>query len=364
RGDRFEVADTLTLAGQFHAHLGRLAAGALSVGDKVASRVDGQRRQDTVLNHSATHLLHAALRKVLGEHVTQKGSLVAPDRLRFDFSHFSAITAEQLSAIEAMVNEEIRRNAEAEVHHMGMQDALDFGAMALFGEKYGDRVRVLRMGDFSTELCGGTHVHRTGDIGLFKILSEGGVAAGIRRIEAVTGRGALAEVAAQEALLEQAAGLVGGRSADLLDKLRGLLDRQRKLEREIEAFRAKAAAGASADLASQAVDVSGIKVVAARLEGFDAKGLREAVDVLKQKLGDVVVILAAASDGKASLIAGSHGAALSKVKAGDLLSHVAQQVGGKGGGRPDMAQGGGNDGDALVRALSEVPTWVAARVSG
>ncbi|MFN7519182.1 MAG: DHHA1 domain-containing protein, partial [Lysobacteraceae bacterium] len=263
-----------------------------------------------------------------------------------------------------MVNEEIRRNAEAEVHHMGMQDALDFGAMALFGEKYGDRVRVLRMGDFSTELCGGTHVHRTGDIGLFKILSEGGVAAGIRRIEAVTGRGALAEVAAQEALLEQAAGLVGGRSADLLDKLRGLLDRQRKLEREIEAFKAKAAAGASADLASQAVDVSGIKVVAARLEGFDAKGLREAVDVLKQKLGDVVVILAAASDGKASLIAGSHGAALSKVKAGDLLSHVAQQVGGKGGGRPDMAQGGGNDGDALVRALSEVPTWVAARVSG
>ncbi len=364
RGDRFEVADTLKLAGQFHAHLGRLAAGALSVGDKVASRVDGQRRQDTVLNHSATHLLHAALRKVLGEHVTQKGSLVAPDRLRFDFSHFSAITAEQLSAIEAMVNEEIRRNAEAEVHHMGMQDALDFGAMALFGEKYGDRVRVLRMGDFSTELCGGTHVHRTGDIGLFKILSEGGVAAGIRRIEAVTGRGALAEVAAQEALLEQAAGLVGGRSADLLDKLRGLLDRQRKLEREIEAFKAKAAAGASADLASQAVDVSGIKVVAARLEGFDAKGLREAVDVLKQKLGDVVVILAAASDGKASLIAGSHGAALSKVKAGDLLSHVAQQVGGKGGGRPDMAQGGGNDGDALVRALSEVPTWVAARVSG
>jgi len=345
RGDRFEVADTLKLAGQFHAHLGRLVAGALSVGDKVASRVDGQRRQDTVLNHSATHLLHAALRKVLGEHVTQKGSLVAPDRLRFDFSHFSAITAEQLSAIEAMVNEEIRRNAEAEVHHMGMQDALDFGAMALFGEKYGDRVRVLRMGDFSTELCGGTHVHRTGDIGLFKILSEGGVAAGIRRIEAVTGRGALAEVAAQEALLEQAAGLVGGRSADLLDKLRGLLDRQRKLEREIEAFKAKAAAGASADLASQAVDVSGIKVVAARLEGFDAKGLREAVDVLKQKLGDVVVILAAASDGKASLIAGSHGAALSKVKAGDLLSHVAQQVGGKGGGRPDMAQGGGNDGE-------------------
>jgi alanyl-tRNA synthetase len=361
RGDAFEVQDTLKVAGQFHAHVGRVTAGGLSVGDHVAARVDGERRQDVVLNHSATHLLHAALRTVLGEHVTQKGSLVAPDRLRFDFSHFSAITPQQLATIESMVNAEIRRNAEAEVHHMGMQEALDFGAMALFGEKYGERVRVLRMGGFSTELCGGTHVHRTGDIGLFKIVSEGGVAAGVRRIEAVTGRGALAEIAAQEAVLEQAADLVGGRSSDLLDKLKGLLDRQKKLEREIESFKAKAAAGASADLASQAVDVGGIKVVAARLEGFDAKGLRDAVDNLKQKLGDVVVILAAANDGKASLIAGSHGAALAKVKAGDLLSHVAQQVGGKGGGRPDMAQGGGNDGDALVAALAAVPAWVAQR---
>jgi alanyl-tRNA synthetase len=261
-----------------------------------------------------------------------------------------------------MVNAEVRRNAEAEVHHMGMQEALDFGAMALFGEKYGERVRVLRMGEFSTELCGGTHVHRTGDIGLFKIVSEGGVAAGVRRIEAVTGRGALAEIAAQEAVLDQAADLVGGRASDLLDKLRGLLDRQKKLEREIESFKAKAAAGASADLASQAVDVGGIKVVAARLEGFDAKGLRDAVDNIKQKLGDVVVILAAANDGKASLIAGSHGAALAKVKAGDLLSHVAQQVGGKGGGRPDMAQGGGSDGDDLVAALAAVPAWVAGKL--
>ena len=362
RGDAFEVTDTLKLAGQFHAHLGRVTAGGLKLGDHVAARVDGDRRQDVVLNHSATHLLHAALRSVLGEHVTQKGSLVAPDRLRFDFSHFSAITPEQLATIEAMVNAEIRRNAEAEVHHMGMQEALDFGAMALFGEKYGERVRVLRMGEFSTELCGGTHVHRTGDIGLLKIVSEGGVAAGVRRIEAVTGRGALAEIAAQEAVLEQAADLVGGRSADLLDKLRGLLDRQKKLEREIESFKAKAAAGASADLASQAVDVGGLKVVAARLEGFDAKGLRDALDNLKQKLGDVVVILAAANDGKASLIAGSHGAALAKVKAGELLSHVAQQVGGKGGGRPDMAQGGGNDGEALVAALAAVPEWVAGRL--
>jgi alanyl-tRNA synthetase len=362
RGATFDVQDTLKLAGQFHAHLGRVVSGSLRLGDHLATRVDADRRQDVVLNHSATHLLHAALRTVLGEHVTQKGSLVAPDRLRFDFSHFSAITPEQLARIESMVNAEIRRNAEAEVHHMGMQEALDFGAMALFGEKYGERVRVLRMGEFSTELCGGTHVHRTGDIGLFKIVSEGGVAAGVRRIEAVTGRGALAEIAAQEAVLEQAADLVGGRSADLLDKLKGLLDRQKKLEREIESFKAKAAAGASADLASQAVDVGGIKVVAARLEGFDAKGLRDAVDTLKQKLGDVVVILAAANEGKASLIAGSHGAALAKVKAGDLLSHVAQQVGGKGGGRPDMAQGGGNDGDALVAALSAVPAWVGARL--
>jgi alanyl-tRNA synthetase len=363
RGDRFEVVDTLKLAGQFHAHLGRVRAGGLAVGDHLAARVDAERRQDVVLNHSATHLLHAALRKVLGGHVTQKGSLVAPDRLRFDFSHFAAVRPDELAAIEAMVNAEIRRNAEAEVHHMGMQEALDAGALALFGEKYGERVRVLRMGGFSTELCGGTHVHRTGDIGLFKIVAESGVAAGVRRIEAVTGRGALAEVAAQEAMLEQAAKLVGGRSTDLLDKLRGLLDRQKKLERELESFKAKAAAGTSADLAAQAVDVAGIKVVAARLEGFDAKGLREAVDDLKQKLGDVVVVLAAASDGRASLIAGSHGAALAKVKAGDLLAHVARQVGGKGGGRPDLAQGGGEDGEALRAALAGVPAWVAERTA-
>ena len=364
RGDAFEVRDTLKVAGQFHAHLGRVSAGGLALGDRLAARVDAARRQDTVLNHSATHLLHAALREVLGGHVSQKGSLVAPDRLRFDFSHFSAVTPAQLALVETMVNDEIRRNAEAEVHHMGMQEALDFGAMALFGEKYGERVRVLRMGEFSTELCGGTHVHRTGDIGLFKIVSEGGVSAGVRRIEAVTGRGALAEVAAQEALLEQVAGLVGGRPVDLLEKLRGVLERQKLLEREIESFKAKAAVAASADLASQAVNLGGVKVVAARLEGFDAKGLREAVDVLKQKLGDVVVVLAAANEGRASLIAGCHGAALVKVKAGELLSHVAQQVGGKGGGRPDMAQGGGNDGDALVAALAAVPAWVAAKLAG
>ena len=364
RGDRFVVTDTLKLSGAFHGHAGRLEKGALKVGDRVSARVDGARRQATVLNHSATHLLHAALRKVLGEHVTQKGSLVAPDRLRFDFSHFQAITGEELERIEAMVNAEIRRNAEAEIHHMGMQEALDFGAMALFGEKYGERVRVLRMGEFSTELCGGTHVHHTGDIGLFKITSEGGVAAGVRRIEAVTGEGALAYVAEEEKRLAQAASLLGGNPRDVLDKLAQLLDRQKKLERELESLKAKAAAGATADLAASAPEVAGVKVVAARLEGLDAKALREAVDQLKSRLPDAVILLASASEGKAALVAGVQGGALGKVKAGELLSHVAGRIGGKGGGRPDMAQGGGSDGPELVAALAEVKDWVAQRLGG
>ena len=362
RGSRFEVRDTLKLAGTFHGHVGRLASGALKLGDRLSARVDEARRQATVLNHSATHLLHAALRKVLGEHVTQKGSLVAPDRLRFDFSHFQAIPGEDLARIEAMVNAEIRRNAEAEVHHMNMQEALDFGAMALFGEKYGDRVRVLRMGEFSTELCGGCHVHRTGDIGLFKILSEGGIQAGVRRIEAVTGEGALAAVAAEQARLDDMAGLLGGNAEDVVDKLRQVLERQKKLERELESLKARAAAGATADLAASAPDVAGVRVVAARVEGLDAKSLRDAVDQLKSRLGDAVIVLASAQDGKASLVAGVQGAALGKVKAGELLSHVAAQIGGKGGGRPDMAQGGGPDGPALVAALAGVPDWVAQRL--
>ncbi|MBY4596763.1 alanine--tRNA ligase [bacterium BD-1] len=364
RGTRFEVRDTLKLSGTFHGHLGRLASGTLKRGDLVSARVDDARRQATVLNHSATHLLHAALRTVLGEHVTQKGSLVAPDRLRFDFSHFQAITPEELARIETLVNAEIRRNAEAEIHHMGMQEALDFGAMALFGEKYGERVRVLRMGEFSTELCGGTHVHHTGDIGVFKIISEGGVAAGVRRIEAVTGEGALAHIAHEEQRLAQVAGLLGGSPRDVLDKLAQLLDRQKKLERELESLKAKAAAGATADLAASAPEVAGVKVVAARLEGLDAKSLRDAVDQLKSRLGDAVILLASAADGKASLVAGVQGGALGKVKAGELLSHVASQIGGKGGGRPDMAQGGGSDGPELVAALADVPAWVAQRLGG
>jgi alanyl-tRNA synthetase len=360
--DHFQVRDTVKLSAIFHGHVGKLMQGALKVGGTLSARVDSERRQAIVLNHSATHLLHAALRKVLGEHVSQKGSMVAPDRLRFDFSHFQPIGAAELARIETLVNDEIRSNAEAEVHHMGMAEAIDFGAMALFGEKYGERVRVLKMGDFSTELCGGTHVHNTGDIGVFKILSEGGVAAGVRRIEATTGTGALAYFAEQESRLDQAAQLLGGRSDDVVEKLRQLLDRQKKLERELESFKAKAAAGATSDLAASAIDVRGIKVVAARLEGLDAKSLRDAVDTLKGRLGDAVIVLASAEGGKASLIAGVQGLALGKIKAGELLAHVAAQIGGKGGGRPDMAQGGGQDGPALIEALAKVPAWVGERL--
>jgi alanyl-tRNA synthetase len=362
QGVRFTVRDTLKLAGQFHGHLGTQQVGTLKVGDHLVGAVDAPRRAATVLNHSATHLLHAALRHVLGTHVTQKGSLVAPDRLRFDFSHFQPVTAEELAIVERMVNAEIRANHAAEVHHMGMQEALDFGAMALFGEKYGEHVRVLRMGDASTELCGGTHVQRTGDIGLFKIVSEGGVSAGVRRIEAVTGQGALDYVDAEERRLTEAAQLLGGNASEVGDKLRTLLERQKRLERELESMKAKAASGATADLISQAIDVGGVKVLAARLEGFDSKALREAMDRFKQQLGDAVVVLAGASDGKAALVAGVSGAATGRVKAGELLAHVAAQVNGKGGGRPDMAQGGGEDNAALPVALAGVRNWVAARL--
>ena len=362
-GVRFAVEDTLKLAGQFHGHAGRLVAGTLRRGDHVVGAVNQARRASIVLNHSATHLLHAALRQVLGDHVVQKGSLVAPDRLRFDFSHFQPVTPAELAEIERRVNAEVRANHEADIRHMDMQEALDFGAMALFGEKYGDRVRVLRMGDGSIELCGGTHVGRTGDIGLFKIVSEGGVSSGVRRIEAVSGQGALAHVAGEEQRLHEAAHLLGGNVADVGDKLRALLDRTKKLERELESIKARAASGATADLASQAKDVGGVRVLAARLEGFDGKALREAVDRLKQQLGDAVVILAGASDGKAALVAGVSGSALGKVKAGDLLSHVASRTNGKGGGRPDLAQGGGDDGPALAAVLAGIGDWVAERIS-
>ncbi|WP_394687207.1 alanine--tRNA ligase [uncultured Xanthomonas sp.] len=357
-GTRVTVTDTQKFAGQFHGHVGTLEEGSLKLGDVLAGEVDAERRGATILNHSATHLLHAALREVLGTHVQQKGSLVAPDRLRFDFSHFQSIGAEELALIERKVNQQVRANNAAEVHQMGMQEALDFGAMALFGEKYGERVRVLKMGDYSTELCGGTHVGRTGDIGLFKITSEGGVSAGVRRIEAVTGQGALDYVAAEEARLREAADLVGGNSHDVVDKIRQLGDRYKRLERELEALKAKLASGATADLAGSAVDVDGVKVLAVRLEGFDAKALREAMDRLKQQLGDSVIVLAGASEGKVALVAGVNGSPMGRVKAGELLSHIAGQISGKGGGRPDLAQGGGEDGPALAPALAGVPAWV------
>ena len=361
-GARVQVTETQKFAGQFHGHVGTLQEGALAVGDVLSGEVNDVRRGATILNHSATHLLHAALREVLGTHVQQKGSLVAPDRLRFDFAHFQPITAEELAIVERKVNQQVRANNAVEVHNMAMQEALDFGAMALFGEKYGENVRVLKMGDYSTELCGGTHVSRTGDIGLFKITSEGGVSAGVRRIEAVTGQGALDYVAAEEARLAEAASLLGGSAADVVEKIRVQVQRQKQLERELESLKAKLASGATADLAGQAVDVAGVKVLVARLDGFDAKALRDAVDRLKQQLGDAVILLAGAQDGKAALVAGVNGSAMGRVKAGELLAHVASQIGGKGGGRPDLAQGGGEDGPALVAALAAVPAWIGPRL--
>ncbi len=362
QGVEFDVADTLKFAGQFHGHVGRVAKGDLKVGDHVVASVDAARRASTILNHSATHLLHAALREVLGTHVQQKGSLVAPDRLRFDFSHFQPMTQAELAEVERRVNAQIRANSAAEVHHMGMQEALNFGAMALFGEKYGEQVRVLKMGDYSTELCGGTHVGRTGDIGLFKLVGESGVSAGVRRIEAVTGQGALDYVADEERRLAEAADLLGGNAGEVVDKIRALTDRQKKLERELETLKARAASSATSDLGGAAIDVGGIRVLASRLEGFDAKALRDAMDRLKQQLGDAVIVLAGTADGKAALVAGVNGAATGRVKAGELLSHIAGQIGGKGGGRPDLAQGGGEDGPALATALQGVPEWVRERI--
>ena len=357
---RFEVGDTLKMGGVFFGHAGRWhGTQPLRTGDTVEASVDAARRQAIVLNHSATHLLHTALRKVLGDHVTQKGSLVAPERLRFDFSHFKPMSRDELAQVETMVNVEVRRNAAADVREMAYDDAIAFGAMALFGEKYGDEVRVLKMGEFSTELCGGTHVSRTGDIGLFKITSEAGVASGVRRIEAVTGDGALTWVADEERRLGELSQLLSSSGDDAVEKLRQLFDRQKKLERELDSLRSKAAGSATADLASTAQDVAGIKVVAARLEGLDAKSLRDSVDQLKQQLGNCVILLAGAADGRVALIAGVHGKALDRIKAGSVVAHVAAQIDGKGGGRADMAQGGGTDTADLLAILAALPAWIA-----
>lgn len=362
-GQQFLVSDTQKLSVNLFGHIGEALSGNFSVGDKLSARVDSKRRQATVINHSATHLLHAALRKVLGEHVSQKGSLVNTERTRFDFSHFQAISVEQLSEIEVLVNNAIRANAEAEVHHMGMQEAIEFGAMALFGEKYGERVRVLKMGEFSTELCGGTHAHRTGDIGLFKIISEAGIAAGVRRIEAVTGSNALASYKHSEQVLNQVASLVNGRSQDVLDKINQLLERQKKLEQELDVFKSKAANNQSQQLATQATQIAGISVLGVRLEGLDGKALNELLDNLKVQLPNSIIVIASAQEGKAALLVGVQGSAQSKIKAGDVISHLASQIGGKGGGRADFARGGGDDGPALIQALAQLNPWLESKIS-
>ncbi|EXF96375.1 alanyl-tRNA synthetase [Pseudomonas fluorescens HK44] len=348
---RFDVRDTTKTGGAF-LHHGVLDSGSLTIGSPVQAQVDAEVRHATSLNHSATHLLHAALRQVLGEHVQQKGSLVDSQRLRFDFSHFEAIKPEQLKALEEIVNAEIRKNSEVETEETDIDTAKQKGAMALFGEKYGDSVRVLSMGDFSVELCGGIHANRTGDIGLLKIISEGGVASGVRRIEAVTGAAALAYLNAAEEQLKEAANLVKGSRDNLIDKLSAVLERNRLLEKQLEQLQAKAASAAGDDLSASAQDVRGVKVLAVRLDGQDGKALLALVDQLKNKLGRAVILLGSVHEEKVVLVAGVTKDLTGQLKAGDLMKQAAAAVGGKGGGRPDMAQGGGTDADALDAALA------------
>jgi alanyl-tRNA synthetase len=365
-GAKFLVADTQKF-GKAHVHVGTLSEGVVKVGDAVEAYVDGERRQATRLNHSATHLLHATLRKVLGPHVLQKGSLVAPDRLRFDFSHYSTVTPEELAQIEAIVNAEIRKNTEAETRLMDFDAAVAEGAMALFGEKYDDKVRVLRIGEFSMELCGGTHVKRAGDIGLFKIVSEGGVASGVRRIEAVTGQGAYDYVVETDRKLRDVAGLVRGSRDDVEDKVRQVLDRARRLEKEIAQLKERIATGGGGrDLAQEAKTIGsrGVKLVAASVEHADAAALRNAVDQLKSKLGSAIIVLGSpAGDDKVTLIAGVTSDLTGRVKAGEVVNYVAGQVGGKGGGRPDLAQAGGTQPAKLPAALDSLVEWLTPQVS-
>ncbi|WP_422776240.1 alanine--tRNA ligase [Pseudomonas mediterranea] len=354
---RFDVRDTTKTGGAF-LHHGVLASGSLMVAAPVSAHVDAEVRHATSLNHSATHLLHAALRQVLGEHVQQKGSLVDSQRLRFDFSHFEAIKPEQLKALEDIVNAEIRKNSPVETEETDIDTAKKKGAMALFGEKYGDSVRVLSMGDFSVELCGGIHANRTGDIGLLKIISEGGVASGVRRIEAVTGAAALAYLNAAEEQLKEAASLIKGSRDNLIDKLSAVLERNRLLEKQLEQLQAKAASAAGDDLSAQAVDVKGVKVLAVRLDGQDGKALLGLVDQLKNKLGRAVILLGSVHEEKVVLVAGVTKDLTGQLKAGDLMKQAAAAVGGKGGGRPDMAQGGGTDVGALDAALAQTVAFV------
>jgi len=359
----FRVEDTQK-RGAVHSHRGRLVSGSIKLGEMLNARVDAERRQAIRLNHSATHLLHAALRSILGTHVVQKGSLVAADRLRFDFSHFKPVTSDELQRIERLVNAEIRANNEAAIRQMDYEDAIADGAMALFGEKYDKRVRVLSFGGFSTELCGGTHVERTGDIGLFHIVSESGVAAGVRRIEAVTGQGALEYLEQIDGVLETIAHLVHGARDEAAAKVREALERIRALEKENRTLRDKLAMSSGRDLAASAVDIDGVKVLATRVDGADAGALRSALDQLKSRLGSAIIVLGSVdSDSKVLLVAGVTPDQTARVRAGELIGSVAAQVGGKGGGRPDFAQAGGTNPQMLDQALASVAPWVRSRLS-
>jgi alanyl-tRNA synthetase len=361
-GELFRVDDTQK-SGDAIVHFGSVEQGALKTGDKLEAVVDADRRQAIRLNHTATHLMHAALRQVLGEHVTQKGSLVAPDRLRFDFSHYEGVTPEQLQEIEDLVNAEIRRNTAADTELMTYDDAIASGAMALFGEKYGDKVRVLRLGDFSVELCGGTHVERTGDIGVFKIMHEGGVASGVRRIEAVTGAGALAWIDANQKTLSDLSGLLRSTPDQAAAKVEQLLKLNKELEKKLATAKHALITGQASGQEDNVLEIGGIKVVTSRMDGVDARALRDAVDRVKDKLGNAIVVLGSVDDGKVRLAAGVTRNNIDKIKAGDLIKPVAEQVGGKGGGRPDFAQAGGSDPSKLDSALESVADWVAARLS-
>ena len=357
----YAVEDTQKIQPDVFGHLGEVKSGELNVGDAVAANVDAESRGRTIRNHSATHLMHKALREVLGSHVQQKGSLVDADKTRFDFAHNAPMTDDEIRRVEALVNDEILGNAGTLARTMPIDEAQKLGAMMLFGEKYGDEVRVLDIGS-SRELCGGTHVARAGDIGFFKVLAEGGVAAGVRRIEATTGKGALAHVQAQEARLARAAEALKSPVVEIEARIAQLVESARATEKELARLKAKAAASAGDDLAGGAVDVKGAKVIAATIDGADAKALRETMDKLKDKLKSAAIVLSAVADGKVTLIAGVTADLTGKVKAGELVNHVAQQVGGKGGGRPDMAQAGGTDPAALPKALQSVPAWVGQRL--
>ena len=361
-GRLFRVDDTQK-SGDANVHFGTVEQGSLRVGDSIEAVVDAERRQAIRLNHTATHLMHAALRKVLGDHVTQKGSLVAPDRLRFDFSHYEPVSAEQLKEIENIVNAEIRRNTAAQTDHMSYDDAIASGAMALFGEKYGDKVRVLRVGDFSVELCGGTHVDRTGDIGVFKITHEGGIASGVRRIEAVTGEGAMQWIDHNQQSLNDLAGMLRSTPDDAAAKIEQLLKLNKELEKKLATAKHALITGEGSDEADNVREIAGVKLLVSRMDGIDAKSMRDAVDRAKDKLQNAIVVFASVDDGKVRLAAGVTKNNTDRIKAGDLIRPLAEQVGGKGGGRPDFAQAGGSDASKLDAALESVADWVAKELA-